>query len=128
MISSFSSLNNLYSQQKQNFIKQRYDEIYAHELAHKNAAGAFGGSIVIEKNGDGIPVGGHVAIQMPKLDPQNPDKTIQHADTVIRAAMAPSDPSSQDYKVAAEAGSIRSKAQSMKSNNPNVGNKLNYIA
>lgn len=128
MINSFSSLNNLYSQQKQIFIKQRYDEIYAHELAHKNAAGAFGGSIVIEKNGEGIPVGGHVAIQMPKLDPQNPDKTIQHADTVIRAAMAPSDPSSQDYKVAAEASSIRSKARSMKSNNPAVGNKLNYIA
>ena len=113
MINSFGSMNNLYAQQKQNFIKQRYDEIYAHEL---------------EKNGEGIPVGGHVSIQMPKLDPENPEKTIQHADTVIRSAMAPSDPSSQDYKVAAEARSIKAKAQSMKSNNPNVGNKLNYIA
>ncbi len=128
MINSFGSMNNLYAQQKQNFIKQRYDEIYAHELAHKRAAGSFGGSIVIEKNGEGIPVGGQVSIQMPKLDPENPEKTIQHADTVIRSAMAPSDPSSQDYKVAAEARSIKAKAQSMKSNNPNVGNKLNYIA
>jgi hypothetical protein len=33
--------NNLYSQQRQEFIKKRYDEIYAHELAHKNVAGAF---------------------------------------------------------------------------------------
>lgn len=127
MINFSGSLNNLYSQQKQNFIKQRYDEIYAHELAHKNAAGSFGGSIVIEKDGNGIPTGGHVAIQMPKLDPQNPDKTIQHADTVIRAAMAPSDPSSQDYKVAAEARSIRSKAQGLKTN-PHLGNKLDYQA
>lgn len=127
MINKFSNLNNLYSQQKQNFIKQRYNEIYAHELAHKNAAGSFGGSIVIEKNKDGIPTGGHVDIQMPKLDKKNPDKTIQHADTVIRSAMAPSDPSSQDYKVAAEAKNIRSIAQSFKSN-PKVGQKLDYQA
>ena len=128
MINSCGSLNNLYAQQKQNFIKQRYDEIYAHELAHKRAAGSLGGSIVIEKDGNGIPVGGHVSIQMPKLDPTNPEKTIQHADTVIRAAMAPSDPSSQDYKVASEARSIKSKAQSLKSDNPKIGSKLNYIA
>ena len=116
MINSFGSLNNL------------YNEIYAHELAHKRAAGSLGGSIVIEKDGNGIPVGGHVSIQMPKLDPTNPEKTIQHADTVIRAAMAPSDPSSQDYKVASEARSIKSKAQSLKSDNPKIGSKLNYIA
>lgn len=128
MINSFGSMNNLYAKQKQNLIKQRYDEIYAHELAHKQAAGSFGGSIVIEKDGNGVPVGGHVAIQMPELNPSDPEKTIQHADTVIRAAMAPSDPSSQDLKVASEARNIKLKAQGMKSTNPNVGNKLNYIA
>ncbi len=128
MINSFGSLNNLCAKQKQNFIKQRYDEIYAHELAHKQAAGSFGGSIVIEKDGNGIPVGGHVAIKMPGLNPADPEKTIQHADTVIRAALAPSDPSSQDLKVASEARNIKSKALSLKSTNPNVGNKLNYIA
>ena len=128
MINSFGSLNNLCAKQKQNFIKQRYDEIYAHELAHKQAAGSFGGSIVIEKDGNGIPVGGHVAIKMPGLNPADPEKTIQHSDTVIRAALAPSDPSSQDLKVASEARNIKSKALSLKSTNPNVGNKLNYIA
>lgn len=127
MINSFSSFNNLYTNKKQDFIKKRYDEIYAHELAHKQAAGSFGGAIVIEKDGNGIPVGGHVAIKMPTLDKSNPDKTIQHADTVIRAAMAPSDPSTQDYRVAAEARNIKAKAQAFISD-PKVGNRLNYQA
>lgn len=127
MINSFSSFNNLYTNKKQDFIKKRYDEIYAHELAHKQAAGSFGGAIVIEKDGNGIPIGGHVAIKMPTLDKSNPDKTIQHADTVIRAAMAPSDPSTQDYRVAAEARNIKAKAQAFISD-PKVGNRLNYQA
>ncbi len=117
------NVTNLYTIQKKNIIKQRYDEIYTHELAHKNAAGSFGGPIVIEKNNEGIPTGGHVEIQMPKLDHQNPDKTIKHADTVIKAALAPSDPSAQDYKVANEARSIRNQAQDIKNKN-----KLNYLA
>ena len=127
MINSLSMFNNLYSQKKQEFVKQRYDEIYAHELAHKTAAGAYGGPIVIEKDSNGIPVGGHVSIQMPTLDRKNPDKTIQHADTVIRSAMAPSDPSSQDYKVAAQAQAIRSQALAVKTDS-RIGKKLDYQA
>lgn len=127
MINSFGSFNSFYAAQKQNLIKQRHDEIYAHELAHKNAAGSLGGNIVIEKNSEGIPVGGHVAIKMPSLDPKNPNKTIEHADTVIRAALAPSDPSSQDLKVASEARSIRQQAKNLMRDS-SVGKKLNYIA
>jgi hypothetical protein len=127
MINSLSMFSNLYSQKKQAFVKQRYDELYAHELAHKSAAGTYGGAIVIEKDSNGIPVGGHVSIQMPTLDKKNPDKTIKHTDTVIRAAMAPTDPSSQDYKVAAEARAIRSQALAMK-NDSRVGKKLDYQA
>lgn len=119
--------NNLYSQQRQEFIKKRYDDIYAHELAHKNVAGAFGGDIVIEKDSNGIPVGGHVSIKMPVLDKKNPDKTIQHANTVINAAMAPSDPSSQDYKVAAEARSILNEANLYKDKSKS-GKKLDIQA
>ena len=96
---------------KQALIDKNYNEIYAHELAHKTAGGNLAGAIVIEKNSDGIPVGGHVAIKMPSLDPNNPKKTINDADTVIRSAMAPADPSSQDYKVAAQAQTIKEKAQ-----------------
>lgn len=97
-------------QEKEALIKKNYDEIYAHELAHKTAGGHLAGAIVIERNSEGIPVGGHVGIKMPALNPNNPKQTIQDADTVIRSAMAPSDPSGQDYKVAAQARSIKAQA------------------
>lgn len=113
-------------QQKNALIKTNYDEIYAHELAHKSAGGSLAGSIVIERNADGIPFAGHVDIKMPSLNPNNPDKTINDANTVIRSAMAPSDPSDQDYRVAAQAQSIKMQAQAVK--DKNVGNKLDYNA
>lgn len=97
--------------QKQALIKRNYAEIYTHELAHKRAAGGLAGSIVIEKNAEGIPVGGHVSIKMPSLDSENPQKTIEQADTVIKSAMAPSDPSAQDYRVAGQARSIKAQAK-----------------
>lgn len=112
--------------QKDALIKKNYYEIYAHELAHKSAGGALAGSIVIERNADGIPFAGHVDIKMPSLNPNNPQKTINDANTVIRSAMAPSDPSDQDYRVAAQAQSIKMQAQAVKSQN--VGNKLDYNA
>ena len=49
--------------QKQALIRKNYAEIYAHEKAHQNAGGALAGPIVIEKNEEGIPVGGHVNIK-----------------------------------------------------------------
>lgn len=112
--------------QKDALIRKNYNEIYAHEAAHKAAGGSFAGSIVIERNSEGIPVGGHVDIKMPSLDPENPQKTINHANTVINAAMAPSDPSDQDYKVASKAQSIKMQAQAMKSKG--VGKKLDVNA
>ena len=117
--------NNIYRQQKNEIIDQHYKEIYAHEKAHKNAAGSLGGSIVIEKDTNGIPVGGHVDIKMPVLDKDNPERTIQHADTVIKAAMAPNSPSSQDYKVASEAEAIKNKAKNIKNQS---GQRLNLLA
>ncbi len=111
-------------QQRDALIKKNYDEIYAHELAHKRAGGELAGAIVIERNADGIPFAGHVDIKMPSLNPNNPQKTINDANTVIRSAMAPSDPSDQDYKVASQAQSIKMQAQAVKSKN--VGQKLDY--
>ncbi len=96
---------------KQALIRKNYREIYAHELAHKRAAGNLAGPIVIEKNSQGIPVGGHVSIKMPSLNEENPEQTIEQADTVIKSAMAPKDPSGQDYKVASQAKSIKHKAE-----------------
>ena len=110
---------------KQDLIRKNYNEIYAHEMAHKAAGGAFAGAISIERNSEGIPISGHVPIQMPVLDRNNPQKTIDHADVVIRAALAPNDPSGQDYKVANQARQIKQQAQNYKSQN---GSKLNVIA
>lgn len=115
-------------QQRQDLINKNYNEIYSHEHAHKRAGGNLAGSIVIERNPYGIPVGGHVDIKMPGLDKNNPQKTINDADTVIRSAMAPSDPSSQDYKVANQARMIKQQAISYKNHNPNLGKKLDIQA
>lgn len=136
MINSFR-FGNLYSdfagqqakqnnEQRQSLINKNYNEIYAHEMAHKSAGGALSGSIVIEKNSDGIPVGGHVAIKMPSLNPDNPQQTIDEANIVIRSAMAPGDPSPQDYKVAAKARQIKAQAQGMLQGDK--GKKLNLMA
>lgn len=113
-------------QDRQAMIRERYNHIYQHELAHKMAGGKYAGAIHIEKNAQGIPVSGHVSIQMPTLDKIHPQKTIDHADTVIRAAMAPSDPSGQDYKVAASARAIKMQALAVK--NQNQGKKLDRQA
>ena len=123
---NFGISNSFNQQQKNAYVQQQYKEIYAHEQAHKRAAGSFGGSIVIEKDSNGIPTGGHVDILMPSLNKKNPTETIKHADIVIKSAMAPDDPSNQDYKVAAEARAIRAEAESYKNSQP--GQRLNLMA
>ena len=99
--------------EKDALIKKNYNEIYNHELAHKLAGGALAGDIVIEYNADGIPFAGHVDIRMPKLNQENPKQTINEAETVIRSAMAPFDPSDQDYRVANQARTIKAQAQEL---------------
>jgi len=120
-----NNLKQAQSQARQDMINQRYNEIYSHELAHQRAGGSLAGGIVIEKDANGIPIGGHVPIKMPTFQKANPDKTIQDANTVIRSAMAPSDPSDQDFRVANQAKSIKSQAEDYKRKNPQVGQKLN---
>ena len=109
----FMSVPMFKAQQKQALIRKNYAEIYAHEAAHKRAAGSLAGPIVIERNADGIPVSGHVSIKMPTLNKANPKETIEKADIVFKSAMAPSDPSAQDYKVAAQAKSVKAQAESI---------------
>jgi len=53
---------------KQAIIEKNYNHIYNHEMAHKTAGGQYAGSISIERDSNGIPVSGHVPIQMPVLD------------------------------------------------------------
>jgi hypothetical protein len=59
---------------------------------------------------------------MPTLNRKNPQSTIDHANIVIKAAMAPSDPSAQDYRVANSAQQIKMQALAVKSENQ--GKKL----
>lgn len=106
---------------------RRYKEVYSHELAHKSAAGGLAGSIVIEKNAQGLVVGGHVPIKMPGLNKANPSDTIEKAQRVINAALAPSDPSGQDRKVAAQAKSILNAAK-QELNDKKTGKKLDLKA
>lgn len=110
---------------KQELIQRNYNHIYQHELAHQRAGGKYAGAIHIERNAEGIPFAGHVSIQMPVINKANPQETIDHANTVINAALAPDDPSEQDYKVAAQARQILAQAQYLKSQ---PGNRLNVIA
>lgn len=111
---------------KQELINRNYNHIYAHEMAHKSAGGSFAGAISIERNADGIPVSGHVPIKMPVLNKANPQETIDHANIVIRAALAPGDPSTQDYRVAAQAEQIKMRALAF--NSSHQGNKLDFNA
>ena len=111
---------------KQDLITRNYNHIYAHEMAHKMAGGSFAGNIVIERNSEGIPVAGHVPIKMPVLDKRDPQSTIDHANVVIRAALAPGDPSSQDFRVAAQAERIKMQALAFKAKHQ--GNKLDTPA
>ena len=106
---NFMNISAIRNQQKA-LISENYQKILTHEKAHKRAGGALAGSIVIEKNAQGIPVGGHVSIKMPTLNPKNPQKTIDNANTVINSAMAPSDPSKQDYRVASQAKTVKAQA------------------
>ena len=117
------SISTISNRQKQDLIRKNYNEIYAHELAHKCAGGKLAGNIVIEKNAEGIPVSGHVSIKIPALNKKNPEQTIKDANTVIKSAMAPSDPSPQDYKVAAQAKATKREAESL-----NSKKRLNYYA
>ena len=111
--------------QQQGLIKKRLSEIYTHERAHKAKGGALTGPIVIDWK-DGIPIGGHVSIKIRSFRPKNPKKTIQEANTVINSAMAPSDPSSQDYKVAGQAKAVKAQAKRIQAKRQNKG--LDYYA
>ncbi len=96
-------------------LKRRDSEVKRHEQAHKAAAGQFasgGPSYEYQTGPDGkqYAVGGEVQIDTSEV-PNDPQATIQKAQQIKRAALAPKDPSSQDRKVAAEASKMESKAR-----------------
>jgi hypothetical protein len=88
-------------------LKQRDQEVRAHEQAHVAAGGAYikgGVSYQYQKGPDGrmYAVGGEVSIDTSPVS-KDPSATITKMETVKRAALAPADPSGQDRAVAAAA-------------------------
>ena len=93
-------------------LKRRDTEVRRHEQAHSSAGGSYAGapSYEYERGPDGrmYAVGGEVKIDTRPL--KDPEATIRKMDIVIRAALAPADPSAQDHAVAAQARQARQQA------------------
>ncbi|MBI3330090.1 MAG: hypothetical protein HYZ81_25705 [Nitrospinae bacterium] len=102
-------------QQEIQELRQRDAEVKAHEAAHLAAAGPYarGGAhydYVVGSDGQRYAVGGEVSIDLSKV-PDDPEATIQKAETIKRAALAPANPSAQDRRIAAEADRMALEAQ-----------------
>ncbi|WP_304544205.1 putative metalloprotease CJM1_0395 family protein [Sulfurimonas microaerophilic] len=115
---SKSSNNNLLKldaseQQQVNKLQARDSEVRAHEAAHKAAGGGLAGSASFsyQKGPDGkmYAIGGEVPISF--KEGSTPQETITNARQVVAAAMAPANPSPQDYSVASSARMVEMQAQ-----------------
>lgn len=89
--------------------------VRAHEAAHIGAGAGVvsgGASFGYTRGPDGkmYATSGEVPITM--KEGRTPEETISNARQIISAAMAPADPSPQDYKVAANAAQMESRARS----------------
>ena len=97
-------------------LKQTEEKVKAHEAAHKavggNLAGSASYSYTQGPDGRSYITGGEVQIDM--SSGRTPEETISRMQQVIRAALAPADPSGQDRAVAAQASSQMADAQQQK--------------
>ncbi|EDY82832.1 hypothetical protein VDG1235_2455 [Verrucomicrobiia bacterium DG1235] len=94
-------------------LKQRDAEVRAHEQAHMAAAGslAMGGpNYTFQTGPDGrqYAIGGNVKIDT--SPGRTPEETLRKSQQIRAAALAPSDPSGQDLKVAAAASTMENEA------------------
>jgi hypothetical protein len=88
--------------------------VRAHEAAHMAAAGGLaqgGANFTTVRGPDGrmYAVGGEVSIDV--SPGRTPEETLSRAQAIRRAALAPADPSAQDYRVAAQAAQMAAQAQ-----------------
>ncbi|MBF0518397.1 MAG: hypothetical protein HQK92_01590 [Nitrospirae bacterium] len=94
-------------------LKQRDQDVRAHELAHQSVGGRYAGAPHYEyqtgPDGKKYAVGGEVSIDT--SDEKDPEATVQKMRQVQASALAPADPSAQDMKVAAEASQKEATAQ-----------------
>jgi hypothetical protein len=97
-------------------LKQRDQEVRAHEAAHMAAAGGLasgGASFSYERGPDGrlYAVGGEVGIDTSAIK-GDPEATLRKAQQIRAAALAPAQPSAQDQAVAAQAAAMEAAARS----------------
>jgi hypothetical protein len=94
-------------------LKQREQHVIAHEQAHMAAGGQYSGAVSYEytegPDGKRYISGGEVSIDV--SEEKEPEATIRKMQQVRAAALAPSDPSSQDQSVAAAASQKESQAR-----------------
>jgi len=96
-------------------LESRDREVRIHEQAHAAVGGQYvtsGPSYTYQTGPDGkrYAVGGNVGIDVSPI-PNDPQATLNKARQVIQAAMAPAQPSSQDYAVAQSAQAMMQQAQ-----------------
>lgn len=96
-------------------LESRDREVRIHEQAHAAVGGQYvtsGPSYTYQTGPDGkrYAVGGNVGIDVSPI-PNDPQATLAKARQVIQAAMAPAEPSSQDYAVAQSAQAMMQQAQ-----------------
>lgn len=100
-------------QQQVSELADRDREVRAHEQAHKSVGGSHAGAMSLEyqqgPDGQRYAVGGEVSIDISTSD--DPSKTIAKMQQVRSAAMAPAQPSAQDYKVASQASQQEAQAR-----------------
>ena len=107
-------------------LKQRDRQVRTHEQAHLAAAGSLaqgGPSFKFQRGPDGqqYAVGGEVNIDI-SAEPGDPNATIEKAQRIRRAALAPANPSAQDRSVAAAATRIESEARAELARQPQSDN------
>lgn len=95
-------------------LASRDADVRSHEQAHASVGGAYAGSpsFTMQRGPDGksYAVGGEVGIDVSAVA-NDPAATISKMEVVMRAALAPADPSAQDLRVAAQAQGLAAAAR-----------------
>jgi hypothetical protein len=130
--------NQLNQQRELQQLKNIDREVRAHELAHLAVGGRYvtsGASFKYQRGSDGrnYAVSGEVSIDTSEI-PGDPQATLAKALVVLRAALAPANPSAQDRRVAAQATSTIQQAradviqQASSTEEARVGQQLDAFA
>jgi hypothetical protein len=127
------TINNLTPDEQREISKLKAidTKVKNHELAHEAAGGALAGapsySYVKGPDGKNYAVAGEVPIKIQKG--KTPKETIKLMQQVKAAALAPSDPSPQDLRVAQIADMIAAKAQQqLNSKSTNTTQRIDFYA